>query len=185
MSDSEEVSVFSGKIGEVLYTTQKDGRVFERFRRPPGTRLVIVSPEHKILVTREHRQESGGIDLRLPGGKVCDRLDDFHQLLKARTDIVEVAKQAAIKEALEETGLIVKNPRLIEKANAGATVEWDLYYFWIDDYTESPGGQELETGEDIEVTWLTAVELRTAIESGQMQEWRSVGILLAKVLPQL
>jgi 8-oxo-dGTP pyrophosphatase MutT (NUDIX family) len=92
---------------------------------------------------------------------------------------------AATKEALEETGLIVKNPKLITKANAGATVEWDLYYFLVDTYTESPGGQELEDGEDIEVAWMTATELREAIEDGEMREWRSAGVLLAKVLPGL
>lgn len=38
----EEV-VLNGKIGEVVHTTQLDGRIFERYRRPPGTRLVIVT----------------------------------------------------------------------------------------------------------------------------------------------
>lgn len=181
-ADLPETAVFSGKIGEVIHTKQKDGRVFERYRRPPGVRLIIVSPEQKILVTREHRGETAGIDLRLPGGKVCDSLDDYHALLGSGKDIVEAAKEAAIKEALEETGLIIDNPRLITKANAGATVEWDLYYFLADSYTQNPGGQELEDGEDIEVAWLTANDLRQAIENGQMQEWRSAGVLMAKVL---
>jgi 8-oxo-dGTP pyrophosphatase MutT (NUDIX family) len=180
--DQPETAVFSGKIGEVIHSKQKDGRVFERYRRPPGTRLIIVSPDKKILVTKEHRSEAAGIDLRLPGGKVCDSLEAYHALLSSGGDITEAAKQAAIKEALEETGLIIENPQLITKANAGATVEWDLYYFLVDTYTENPGGQELEDGEDIEVTWMAADELREAIENGQMQEWRSVGVLLAKVL---
>jgi 8-oxo-dGTP pyrophosphatase MutT (NUDIX family) len=182
---SDQKAVFSGKIGEVIHTKQSDGRVFERFRRPPGTRLIIISPAKKILVTRERRDETGNLDLRLPGGKVCDTLDDYHALLNRGRDVIEAAKTAAIKEALEETGLIVKNLELVVKAVAGATVEWDLYYFQINDYDESPGGQELETGEDIEVTWLAAKELRQAIENGEMQEWRSVGVLLAKVLPGL
>jgi 8-oxo-dGTP pyrophosphatase MutT (NUDIX family) len=184
-SDQQDTTVFNGKIGEVIHSKQKDGRVFERYRRPPGTRLIIVSPDKKILVTKEHRNETGGIDLRLPGGKVCDSLDAYHTLLSSGNDITEAAKAAAIKEALEETGLIIANPRLIATANAGATVEWDLYYFLVDTYTKNPGGQELEDGEDIEVTWMTADELRQAIEDGQMQEWRSVGVLLAKVLPKL
>jgi hypothetical protein len=75
---------FSGKIGEVVHTKQKDGRIFERYRRPPGTRLVIVSPDKKVLVTKEHRSETGGVDLRLPGGKVCDSLEDYHALLNSR-----------------------------------------------------------------------------------------------------
>jgi 8-oxo-dGTP pyrophosphatase MutT (NUDIX family) len=183
--DTNEKVVFSGKIGEVIHATQPDGRVFERYRRAPGTRLIIISPDKKILVTKEHRGETGGIDLRLPGGKVCDSLKDYHDLLSSGSDILRAATDAAIKEALEETGLIIKKLRLIAKVNAGATVEWDLYYFIVDEYAESPNGQELEDGEDIEVTWLSADELRSAIENGEMQEWRSVGVLLAKVLPAL
>ena len=183
--EQKDKMVFSGKIGEVIHSTQKDGRVFERYRRPPGTRLIIVSPDKKILVTKEHRSETNGIDLRLPGGKVCDSLEAYHALLASGKDITEAAKDAAIKEALEETGLIIENPRLLVTANAGATVEWDLYYFLVDTYTKNPGGQELEDGEDIEVTWMKVEELRQAIEDGQMQEWRSVGVLLAKVLSEL
>ena len=180
-----ETVVFSGKIGEVINTEQPDGRMFERYRRPPGIRLIIISPEGKILITREHRDEAGGVDLRLPGGKVCDSLNEYHALLDSGKDIIEAAQAAAIKEALEETGLIIEQPELITKANAGATVEWNLYYFLVDKYTESPDGQELEPGEDIEVTWLSADELRQAIENDEMREWRSIGVLLAKVLPKL
>lgn len=187
MSDSptEDTTVYSGKIGEVLQTKQPDGRIFERFRRPPGTRLIIISPDKKILLTKEHRSETGGIDLRLPGGKVCDSLQEYRTLLESDTPIIEAAERAAIKEALEETGLIVKSPRLLVTANAGATVEWDLYYFWIESFAESPTGQELELGEDITVVWMTAAELQQAIERSEMQEWRSVGVLLAKVMPRL
>ncbi len=179
----QDIIAFSGKIGEVVHTKQGDGRVFERYRRPPGTRLIIVSPDKKILVTKEKRDETGSVDLRLPGGKVCDSLDAYHALLNSGKDIVVAATEAAIKEALEETGLIIKNPLLVTKANAGATVEWDLYYFRVDTYSESPKGQELEPGEDIQVTWMTGDELRQAIKNNAMQEWRTVGILLAKILP--
>ena len=181
----EEKVAFSGKIGEVIHATQSDGRVFERYRRPPGTRLVIISSEKKVLITREHRHETGGVDLRLPGGKVCDTLEQLHVLIASGRDIAEAAEEAAKKEALEETGLIVQSMRLLTKANAGATVEWDLYYFLVDQYEVSPDGQKLEIGEDIEVTYMAADEIREAIRKGQMQEWRSVGVLLGLVLPEL
>jgi len=185
MSSNEEIA-FSGRIGEIVHNPQPDGRVFERFRRAPGTRLAIISPDQKVLLTKEHRYEADGIDLRLPGGKVCDTLDEYRKLLASGRDIVEAATEAAAKEALEETGLIVSNPKLLTKANAGATVEWDLYYFLVEDYTESEDGQQLEDGEQIEeVVYLTPNEVRQAIARGEMQEWRSVGVLLGMVLPQL
>lgn len=180
-----EIVAFSGKIGEVIHQQQPDGRVFERYRRPPGTRLIIISPDKKILITKEHRQETGGVDLRLPGGKVRDSLAEYHELLASGDDIAEAAKQAAIKEAAEETGLLIHDPHMIVKANAGATVEWDLYYFKITDYESHADGQQLEHGEDIEVTWLSPAEIRQAITDGLMQEWRSVGVLLGLILPDL
>jgi 8-oxo-dGTP pyrophosphatase MutT (NUDIX family) len=184
-ADQQDITVFSGKIGEVIHSKQQDGRVFERYRRPPGVRLVIVSSDKTILITKEHRNEAGGVDLRLPGGKVCDSLEAYHTLLSSGQDIIAAAKDAAKKEALEETGLIIENPFLLATANAGATVEWDLYYFLVDAYTTSPQGQQLEDGETIEVTWMTIDQIRHAIEDGQIKEWRSVGVLLGKVLPKL
>src|SRR6266496_1507863 len=174
---SESVA-FKGRIGEIIYTTQKDGRVFERYRRPPGTRLIIVSPESKILVTKEYRHETGTVDLRQPAGKVRDTREEYYELLESGQDIADAAREAATKEALEETGLRIHNPELITKANSGATVEWDLYYFLVTEYDEHPNGQQLEQGEDIQVAWVTVEELKEAIMSGHMNEWRSIGVLL-------
>lgn len=69
MSQNEESVAYSGNIGEIIHTELSDGRVFERYRRAPGVRLVFVSPENKILITKEYRHENNGYDLRLPGGK--------------------------------------------------------------------------------------------------------------------
>ena len=180
-----ETIVFSGKIGEVVHIEQPDGRIFEQFRRPPGVRLIIVSPEGSILISKEYRQETTSFDLRLPGGKVCDTLSEFRILRASGEDMIEAAKTAAIKEAWEETGLVVVNPQLITQANAGATVDWDLYYFLITEFTNHRDGQALELGENIEVSWLTQAEIRQAIVAGQMHEWRSVGVLLGKVFDQI
>lgn len=177
--------VFAGKIGEVVHTVQPDGRVFEKFCRPPGTRLIIVSPENKILITKEFREETDNYDLRLPGGKVCDTLEEYNKLRENSEDMLEAAKDGAVKEAREEAGIIVKGLEHITTATAGATVEWDLYYFLIKDYKEHPEGQDLEHGEDIEITWMNIEEIKEAISLGQMQEWRSAGVLLGKVLPKL
>lgn len=181
----KEITIFEGRIGEVISIFQPDGRKFEQYRRPPGTRLVIVSPEGKILITREMRMETGDYDLRLPGGKVCDSLHEYNELRGSGADLQEAAMLAAQKEAIEETGLDVEGLKFITKANAGATVEWDLYYFLTDKYSEHQKGQQLETGEEIEVTWMSPTEIRQSIGRGEMQEWRSVGVLLGLVLPQI
>jgi len=183
--DDPQTVAFGGKIGEVVHTAQPDGRVFERFRRPPGTRIIVISPDKKILITKEHRHETDNVDLRLPGGKVRDSLKEYKELLQSGQDMIAAAEEAAIKETLEETGLVAENIEFVVKANAGATVEWDLYYFVVDKYSENPDGQQLEHGEDIEVSWMSPAEIRQAISEGKMQEWRSVGVLLGLVLPKL
>lgn len=165
-----------------MHTVQPDGRVFEKFCRPPGTRLVIVSPENKILITKEFREETGNFDLRLPGGKVCDSLEEYNKLRESSDDILEAAKAGATKEAREEAGIIVNNLEFITKAAAGATVEWDLYYFLVKDYEQHEDGQSLEDGEEITVAWMDIDKIKKAIKLGQMQEWRSVGVLLSLFL---
>jgi hypothetical protein len=55
----------------------------------------------------------------------------------------------------------------------------------VRDYRDLADGQSLEHGEDIEITWMESAEIINAIENGQMQEWRSVGVLLGLVLPRL
>ena len=181
---SEQV-VYAGKIGEVIHTIQPDGRVFERYRRPPGVRIIAVTPEGKILMTREHRQETGGYDLRLPGGKVCDSLSEYHQLLASGQSVEQAAIEAARKEGRQEIGIDITESHQITNATDGATVEWDLRYIMVDRYDSSPNGQELELGEDITVVALSPAEVRQAIADGDMQEWRSVVVMLAVVLPQL
>jgi 8-oxo-dGTP pyrophosphatase MutT (NUDIX family) len=183
MPAENESIVFEGRIGEVVHILQPDGRKFEQYRRSPGVRLIVVSPEGKVLVTREMRHEMGQYDVRLPGGKVCDSLSAYTELRNSKADMQEAARLAAQKEAAEETGLEVRNLEFIVKATAGATVEWDLYYFLAKEYSEHPQGQHLESGEDIEVMWMSPSEIRKSISEGNMQEWRSVGVLLGLVLP--
>jgi 8-oxo-dGTP pyrophosphatase MutT (NUDIX family) len=184
MLKSEKIT-YQGRIIEVVEFDGGNGKTFEKARRAPGSRLIIVSTDGKILMTREHRHETGNVDLRLPGGKVYDTLEEYNKALANNVDIAEAAKAGAIREAVEETGLEIKNLELITVATAGATVDWDLYYFLTRDYEQLLSGQQLEHGEDIEVTWMTPGEIRQAIANGQMQEWRSVGVLLGKVLPDL
>ena len=165
---AKETTVFRGKIGEVVHVEQQDGRVFEQYRRPPGTRLIAISPDNKILVSREYRHETDTVDLRLPGGKVCDSLEEYDALHRSGVDMVEQAKLGMTKEAGEEAGLDIHDPKLITVANAGATVDWDLYYWEVRDYSERAEGQDLEAGEDIKTLWMEPTELRQAIEDGQM-----------------
>lgn len=183
LAESDDGVMLDGGIGLLKLEPQPDGRVFEQYCRPPGSRTIVVSPEGKILITREHRREAGSYDLRLPGGKVFNRYDEWQKFLADGGDELKAAMDGAGTEVREEAGIIIRSPQHIVTAHDGTTVQWDLYYFLVTEYDEHK--QELGAGEDIEPVWMSPTEIIKAIEQGQMQEWRSVGVLLGLVLPKL
>jgi 8-oxo-dGTP pyrophosphatase MutT (NUDIX family) len=182
--DGSEETVFRGKIFEVIHQPMKIGdkrTVFEIARRAPGVRLIIVR-DKKILISREYRSELNGFDYRLPGGKVFDTLDEFEQA-RGR-DILPSAKEAAIRECREEAGLVAETVSHFVTSKVGATVEWDLVYFIIDQFSESELGQELEAGEVIDVQWMDFEEAKELCRVGKISEDRTVGVLFRFFLNQ-
>ena len=177
---SEQI-VYQGKMIEVVHQKVKIGdkeKTFEFARRSPGTRLIIRTPENKILITKEFRTETDNYDYRLPGGKVFDSLEEYNQFLNSGQDILEQAKQAAIKEAKEEVGIDVQEINYLYTSTAGATVVWDLFYFIVTKYEHREAGQELEHGEDIEVIDMSEQESKELCLDGRMQEDRSAAVLM-------
>jgi ADP-ribose pyrophosphatase len=182
VESSTERQIFSGRLGEIVHQTQPDGRVFELFRRPPGVRMIFIDQD-RVLLTEEYRSEVNGFDLRLPGGKVFDDLESFAQARRSG-DLTDAALQAVRREALEEVGLTASGAELVTIAQAGATVEWDLYYYVVREFAEAPDGPQPEEGEQIITRWFQAAEVLDAVRAGRMSEWRSVGVLLGLVMPR-
>ena len=179
---SKEKIAYQGKSFEIIkrkITTKKSTFEIEIARRSPGVRLIILK-KSKILLTREFRPELNAYDYRLPGGKVFDSLKEYKQ--HAGKSILSAAKKAAAKECMEETGLIPKKLRLQEVSKAGLTVEWDLFYFIIDDFEGNIKNQKLEADEIIHPEWKTLKQAREFCISGKIQEDRSVGVLLKFLL---
>ena len=179
---SKEEIRYKGKIFEVVSEpVEIDGKTFqfEKVRRSPGVRLIMQDGQGNILLTREFRRELSKFDYRLPRGKVFDSLDEFNEFEENNGDMLKKAKQAALKEAKEETGF---SPDALEHnstSKLGATVEWDLYYFVGSVDRDQQGVQELETGEDIEVVWFREEEIKKLIlESDTFSEERSVAALM-------
>ncbi|MEK7083964.1 MAG: NUDIX domain-containing protein, partial [Patescibacteria group bacterium] len=156
------------------------GITHEIVRRSPGVRLIIVDGD-RILMTKEFRKEHGVVDYRLPGGKVFDTLAEYMQ--KGRIEnIMAYTEEAAKNECRQETGLLATSLRHFATSKSGATVEWDLYYFIVDQFEQNPNGQELEHGEDITVEWKTRDEVKTLCLDGSIKEDRTVGVLLKYLL---
>lgn len=168
--------VFQGKIIEVVHE-EVDGRTFEYGRRSPGTRLIIVTPQNTLLMTKETRRELDTPDIRIPGGKVFDTLSEYNSFLESGSDIVSQAQIGASKEAREEVGIDPKNMKHFHTSKCGATFEWDLFYFVVTKY-EKLEGQQLEQGENIETVEISFEEAEKMALDGRMQEERSALVLL-------
>lgn len=169
-----EKITYQGKIVEVVEKEVVIGektKIFELARRSPGVRLIIIKND-TVYLSKEFRHEVQGYDFRLPGGKVFDTLIEFNDALSNDEDVLESAKSAALKEAREEMGIIANDIELFHKSVCGATVEWDLYYFIISDFTQE--NQNLEDGEDIELFPVSIDQARAMCLDGRIDEERSV-----------
>lgn len=176
-----EVVTFKGKLFEIVKQPMKAGNhkyTLEIAKRPPGTRLIIVSPDKKILLTKEYRPEYKGWDFRLPGGKVIDSLDEYNKLLKNNKALLEMAEEGAKKEALEEVGIVVDKMEHFATSHCGVTIVWDLYYFVVTKYHEHPDGQQLAPAENIKPGWYSFDEAKNMCLNGKVREDRTVTILL-------
>lgn len=173
---SEKIT-YQGRIVEVVEFASPDGeRVFEKARRAPGTRLIIPVGADEILLTKEYRHEVDGYDYRLPGGKVFDTLDEYNVFLQSDEDIIEPATKKAREEAQEEAGIMVRDLSHIHTSRLGATMEWDLYYFVVTEFSENE--QSLEHGEDIEVVKVSRSKAKQMCLDGRISEERSALTLL-------
>ncbi|MDD3648314.1 MAG: NUDIX domain-containing protein [Candidatus Dojkabacteria bacterium] len=172
---------YIGRIFRVTTQRMKIGdkqTTFEFVDRSPGVRLIFVSHDKKILLTKEHRHEFDDYDYRLPGGKVFDTLLEYTDFLDSKKNMLNAAQKAAIQEAREEAGIKVEQIKHITTSHSGATIKWDLYYFLVSKYSEIKSGQKLEDGEDIKVDWFSKEKVKDICLKGEMKEDRSVAVLL-------
>lgn len=173
-------TIYKGKIFQVVTWEGKKGIMFEAAVRSPGVRLLIETQKGNtkaLLMTKEIRHEVGGIDYRLPGGKVFDNFEEFDVYRNSKKDIFLAAEAAAKKEGREEAGIFGGKYIALEVSKAGATIEWDLYYFKVTGAKiGEPKLEESEKG-DIETIVLSAEEIFDKLLNKQIKEGRSAAIL--------
>ncbi|ADB41963.1 NUDIX domain-containing protein [Spirosoma linguale] len=179
---------FRGKLVEVIdreFELLKNGKIqtfkIEIARRPPGVRLMIIKAG-KMLLTREFRSELQDWDYRIAGGKIFDTMDEYLKFIDDENEIILKSIEAVKNEGLEETGIIVKNQTLFYKSTSGATMEWDLYYYIVDEFDMAHKGNETEFAEIIYPEWYSYEEVITMCLDGRIKEDRTIGVLLKYLL---
>jgi ADP-ribose pyrophosphatase len=180
--------LYSGRLIDVASRTlrvEKHGKVteysIEVARRPPGVRL-IVSRDSKYLLLKEFRSELARWDYRLAGGKVFESQADHLAFKSSGKDIEEKLTNAAFLEGKEELGISIEVATLLRKSSAGATIDWDLYFFRVDSFVALESGPQPESTELLTVEWHDPSSILRLIEDGNFSEDRSIGVLLQEML---
>lgn len=174
---------YQGKMFEVVEFEAKPGYIYETAVRAPGVRLLIEYTKDNqlgLLMTQELRRgrEENILDYRLPGGKVFDSLIEYNKANQENIDILEQASKQAVIEAEQEVGVIGGNFTPIAIAKAGGSVEWDLYYFSVKNFTL--GDQNLtdeEKIDNIKVVFLTVKEIFEKLKNKEINEGRSADVI--------
>lgn len=166
--------VFRGKMFEIIQWEGEPGVTFEAAVRAPGVRLLIETEKDgmkALVMTKEARRESNGVDYRLPGGKVFDSLSELDAHRASGEAIEPLALKAAQKEGKQEAGIDGGEFDPLGVSKAGASVEWDLHYYTVKNAVI--GEQDLEDGEQIQTVVLSAQEIFEKLSNGEVQEGRS------------
>lgn len=165
--------------GNFFVVERHPAKGWERVVRPPGVRLILHDADGRILITEEFRSSLGRKDFRLPGGKVFDTLEPYLAVRGDDAALTNAVLKAARLEAKQETGVDhIDDLQLFARSDAGASVEWDLYY--LSGTIAGRSGQELEDNEaehGIAVHFFTPSDVRQMIADGRISEDRTAGVL--------
>jgi ADP-ribose pyrophosphatase len=95
----------------------------EYFVRDSGERAgVVVMQGESVLLVRQYRLLINGLSWEIPGGKVDDG---------------ETPEEAAIRECLEETGILCRNPKPLLNYHLGLEIIHNpSHLFYTDQYVE-------------------------------------------------
>ncbi len=152
-------------------------KMFERFVRPPGTRIIAIK-DKTIFLQKEFRLELESekkFDWRLPGGKVMDSFEEYKNYIGKELPI-EMILKAGKKELREEAHLDAEKLEVFKKSTCGASVEWDLYYLIAQNIT--PFEHNHDEGEEItDGKWFSFEEILSMCKSREINEDRTVSAL--------
>lgn len=168
----EAKKVFSGVISEVYQWPQElfDGTTatFEMIKRPDTVKIVAVLTPEEVKVAGLETMRVEGVatsDKDEARAKVVitkqeqPRKDVFYDIPGGRVDEEDESELAAAKRELyEETGLKMRNWKLITAVQPFNKIDWIIYTFVATGLVEK-GEQSLDGGERIEVMAISFEDL--------------------------
>ena len=134
----------------------RTGEALERLvlETPPWVNVVALTPERRLVVVRQYRFGTRTVTTEIPGGMV---------------DRGEAHEAAAQRELREETGYTSERWRYLGAVEPNPAFQDNLCHHWLAEDARLTHTQELDAGEDIEVTTLELDEVRRAIQTGEIR----------------
>jgi 8-oxo-dGTP pyrophosphatase MutT (NUDIX family) len=151
-----------------ILTNPRTGQSMKRtvLETPDWVNVVAMTPEQRLVVVRQYRFGIEDITTEIPGGVV---------------DRGEAHEAAARRELREEAGHTAERWTYLGAVEPNPAFQNNLCHHWLAEDARATHVQELDSGEDIEVTTLSLDEVRGAIRSGAIRH-ALVLTALARVL---
>lgn len=178
------------KITQIIKVDNREiekNLTYEIVRRGPGVRAIVVK-NNKILLNREYRYELGEWDYRLPGGKVFDLFTDYETAIR-NNEVQKMIEKQLDEELMEEADIKRKKSNFMEISRCGFTIEWDLYYFLINDFEILPSFYDTKIQkseyEFIEHCWIEYSKVLSMCLNGELAETRSAFVLIKYLVKEM
>ena len=163
---AEATKVFTGVIFDVYQWQQPlyDGTstTFEALRRPDSVNILPITPEAKIIVTRQTQ----------PGMK------QFTGAIAGRLDPGESPLEGAKRELLEESGITAREFELWDVTQIAEKLDWACFTFIAKGITRGPS--HVDGGEKIQLIELTFEEYFEAVSQDEYRD-REISLKLLKL----
>ncbi len=121
---------------------------------PAWVNVVALTAERRLIVVRQYRFGTRSVTTEIPGGMV---------------DRGEEHAAAAHRELREETGYTAERWTYLGAVEPNPAFQDNLCHHWLAEDAALTHPQELDGGEDIEVTTLALDEVRRAILAGEIR----------------
>jgi len=172
----EAEKAFSGVIYDVYQWPQEmfDGsrQTFEMLRRADTVKILAVLTADEVKRLDGVQVSEGNEPKIVVTKQEQPRKDSFYDYPGGRTDAEDESELAAAKrELLEETGLRMRNWKLIKVEQPFSKIDWLVYTFLatgLEEQTE----QHLDAGEKIEIEALNFYEVKELTKSNDARYMR-------------
>ncbi len=129
--------------------------------------VVALDDQGRSLMIRQFRFGVGYTTLETPGGMV---------------DPGEDSKTAAARELLEETGYVSSKWTYLGAVEPNPAYHNNLCHHWLAEDVRVADAQDLGDGESIAMTFMTQLEVRERVQSGELRHALALSAL-ARVFP--